>query len=205
MPITLDGTTGITAPGVTDTGNLSVTGTSTLTGSIGNVTAGTVTASTGVLYPIVNGTAQASTSGTSITFTGIPSWVKRITVMFNGVSTTGVSPYIIQIGSGSVTTTGYTSFGINGNTASLAGASFTTGMAVINVAIAASAYSGIATISNISGNTWAYSAQLGTTSSAWGSGAGSSPALSGALDRVVITTVGGTDTFDAGTINIQYE
>ena len=29
--------------------------------------------------------------------------------------------------------------------------------------------------------------------------------LSGALDRVRVTTVNGTDTFDAGSINILYE
>ena len=58
---------------------------------------------------ITSGTSQASTSGTSIDFTSIPSWVKRITLMFNGVSTNGTSNYQIQIGSGSVTTSGYTS------------------------------------------------------------------------------------------------
>ena len=56
---------------------------------------------------IVSGTSQASTSGTSIDFTSIPSWVKRVTVMFNGVSSNGASQKLIQIGSGSVTTTGY--------------------------------------------------------------------------------------------------
>ena len=34
---------------------------------------------------------------------------------------------------------------------------------------------------------------------------GGSVTLSGALDRVVLTTVGGTDTFDAGSVNIIYE
>jgi len=57
---------------------------------------------------ITSGTAQASTSGTSIDFTGIPSWVKRITVMFNGVSTNSTNPIQVQIGSGSYTTTSYT-------------------------------------------------------------------------------------------------
>ena len=59
-------------------------------------------ASTGAYGQLVSGTAVASTSGTSIDFTGIPSWVKRITVMFNGVSTSGTSFKQIQIGSGSV-------------------------------------------------------------------------------------------------------
>jgi len=54
-------------------------------------------------------TAVASTSGTSIDFTSIPSGVKRITVMFNGVSTSGTSNTQVQIGSGSVETSGYSS------------------------------------------------------------------------------------------------
>ena len=58
------------------------------------------------------GTAVASTSGTAITFTGIPSTAKRITVMFNGVSTNGSSDLLLQIGSGSVTTTGYSCQGV---------------------------------------------------------------------------------------------
>lgn len=57
--------------------------------------------------PLTQGTSQASTSGTAIDFTGIPSWVKRITVMFSGVSTNGTSVPQIQVGAGSVTTSGY--------------------------------------------------------------------------------------------------
>ncbi len=37
-------------------------------------------------------TAQNSTSGTSIDFTGIPGWTKKITVMLNAVSQSGTSP-----------------------------------------------------------------------------------------------------------------
>jgi hypothetical protein len=59
---------------------------------------------------ITSGTAVASTSGTSIDFTGIPSWVKRITVMFSSVSLSGASSYLVQIGtSGGIQNTGYTS------------------------------------------------------------------------------------------------
>jgi len=154
---------------------------------------------------VISGTAVASTSGTSIDFTGIPSWVKRITVMFDGISTNGTSPILIQLGSTTFSTTGYISFGINGNTGSYAGASQTAGLAVTNVIIAASTYSGSAVISNISGNVWSYTAQLGSASNVFTSGAGSSPSLSGVLDRIRITTVSGTNTFDAGTINILYE
>jgi hypothetical protein len=225
--------------------NLTVAGTSTLTGAltVGGVaavavapgTAGNILTSNGTVWAsstpalptatavgqipfstngstyaatqkIVQGTSQASTSGTSIDFTSIPSWVKRITVMFNAVSTNGTSPFIIQIGSGSVTTTGYIGGATTTIAASVTHAAFTTGMALMNtVGNATFLYSGVATITNISGNTWAYCAQLGSDNTSFGSGAGSSPALGGVLDRIRITTVAGTATFDAGSINILYE
>ena len=68
------------------------------------------TAPVGAVYNgLQTGTAVASTSGTSITFTGIPSWAKRISVMFNQVSGSGSSNYLVRIGSGSVQSTGYLS------------------------------------------------------------------------------------------------
>ena len=66
-----------------------------------------VTINSGAVLGITSGTAVASTSGTSIDFTSIPSWVKRITVMFSGVSLSGTSSIYIQIGSGSAEITGY--------------------------------------------------------------------------------------------------
>ena len=74
----------------------------------------TLVAVTGTLAPIVSGTAVASTSGTSIDFTSIPSWVKRITVMFSGVSVSGTSNMQIQLGdSGGVENTGYLGVAVN--------------------------------------------------------------------------------------------
>ncbi len=63
------------------------------------------------VQPLVSGTSQNTTSGTSIDFTSIPSWVRRITVLYNGVSTSGSSALIVQIGAGSIIATGYTGTG----------------------------------------------------------------------------------------------
>jgi len=155
---------------------------------------------------ITSGTAQASTSGTSIDFTSIPSWVKRITVMFNGISTSGSSPTQIQIGSGSITTSGYkTQAAYISGTSALSDV-YSTGFVFMNSISAPYAYSGAVTLTLIGSNTWCGTGtlSLNTISAIFMSG-GSSPALSGTLDRVRITTVNGTDTFDAGTINILYE
>lgn len=155
-------------------------------------------------------TAQNSTSGTAIDFTGIPSWVKRVTVMFNGVSTNGTSLVQVQIGSGSVSTSGYASGG-NFAGASAAGASYnsTTGL-LFDSGSGGTAFIryGLMVLTVISGNTWIENfTSTVNVSGTWylNGGGGASPALSGTLDRIRITTVNGTDAFDAGSINILYE
>ena len=149
---------------------------------------------------LISGTA-VSASGTSVDFTGIPSWVKRITVMFQGISTNGTSNYMAQIGAGSVTTSGYV-----GSAAFVAGgtqASFTTGFGVLNSPAAGGTYSGVLILNNLTGNVWVSSGSMATSGNNWVSSG--ILTLSGTLDRVRITTVNGTDTFDAGTINIMWE
>lgn len=147
---------------------------------------------------ITAGTSQASTSGTSIDFTSIPSWVKRVTVLYNGVSTSGTSPFQIQIGSGSLTTSGYTSGSYSGITTS------TTGFIQVSGITAASLFYGTTTICLIGSNTYiASGVMLRAADSVQTSGG--SVVLSGALDRLRITCINGTDTFDAGSINILYE
>ena len=151
------------------------------------------------------GTAVASTSGTSIDFTGIPSTVKRITVMFSGVSTNGTSDLIVQIGANSFTTSGYSSYtGYVVNDANANSRSITTGFGIYN-GNAANTQFGNMIITNITSNTWVSSYSGGTVGGSAIIVGGGSVALSGTLDRVRLTTVNGTDTFDAGTINIMYE
>jgi hypothetical protein len=153
------------------------------------------------------GTAVAITSGTSLDFTGIPSWVKRVTVMFAGVSTSGTSIVQIQLGSTSFSTSGYkstASFSGSGTGFAQATSGFITDT---SFATASLTRAGLYIFSLIGSNTWVGSGNIGGDATAvvtWAC-AGNSPALSGALDRVRITTVNGTDTFDAGTINIMYE
>jgi len=147
-------------------------------------------------------TAQNSTSGTSIDFTSIPSWVKRITVMFDGVSTNGTSPICIQLGdSGGIETTGYNGGSTNQTPTYVAN---TVGLNINAGTTAAAQIMGHAILTNISGNTWVLSS--GSQISANNiTAAGGSKATSATLDRVRITTVNGTDTFDAGSINLLLE
>jgi hypothetical protein len=151
---------------------------------------------------LVSGTAVASTSGTSIDFTGLPTWVKRVTVMFNGLSTNGSAARQVQLGAGSVQTTGYTSMA----TRLSAAAGSTNGLVFDAAAGASDLTYGIQTITTLGSNVWvsASSYSFGSSNSNGGS-SGGAVTLSGTLDRIRITTVNGTDTFDAGTINILYE
>lgn len=199
MAIVLDGTNGINTPDLESAGPVVGT-TGTFSGA---VRASGVTTN---LYPLVSGTAVASTSGTSIDFTGIPSWVKRVTVMFSGVSTNGTSNVIVQIGAGSIETSGYSgAFAYLINAGSVQGVGLSSGFLIGANMSGGAVLQGVIALSNINSNTWsgASNASLPTTPAAmFGSG---TKTLSGTLDRVRITTVNGTDTFDAGSINIMYE
>ena len=174
--------------------------------AVAGSTTQTLVAETGTLAPVVSGTAQASTSGTSIDFTGIPSWVKRITVMFSDVSTNGTANIICRIGTGgTVATTGYTGNITVLTHATAVSVSGTTGsLAISSTASASNSYVGTAVWTNLSGDTWVgtSSGRTAITITTISNGA---ITLSGVLDTLRITTGNGTDTFDAGSINILYE
>jgi hypothetical protein len=180
-----------------------VAGTSVLTLPVGT---GTVVANN-VNSAIVSGTAQNSTSGTAIDFTGIPSWAKRITILFNGVSLSGTDDLLLQIGdSGGIETTGYNSTGgaSGGGTQFVVGGSATTtGFLVFNNTSAGSVnFNFPYVLTNFSGNVWvgSYSGNEGIRVIA----GGGIKTLSDVLTQVRITRTG-TNTFDAGSINILYE
>ena len=200
--------------GATGTGAVTLLAPSTSTDRILTLpdATGTVlsTASTSVVtpamltQPLTLGTAVPTTSGTSIDFTGIPSWAKRVTVMFSGVSTSGASYWLIQLGAGSVTSSGYVSVAsASGSTNSAYSTTSTAGFVMATGNAAFNVYA-TATICLVSGNTWVCS-HSGGASTFYGMSGGGGIALGGTLDRIRITTVNGTDTFDAGSINIMYE
>jgi hypothetical protein len=155
--------------------------------------------------PFTSGTAVASTSGTSIDFTSIPSWVKRVTVMFSGVSTSGSSFWLLRVGTGGTPeTTGYDSTGNNVQTTNTLTTSTAGFVAYSNV----SSYvvSGAMVLTNVSGNIWVCSGLMGTSTGASVQFTTTgTKTLAGVLNMVRVTTVNGTDTFDAGSINILME
>lgn len=166
----------------------------------------TLVAATGTLAPLISGTAVTA-SGTSVDFTGIPSWVRRITVMFSGVSTNGTSAITVRAGAGSVQTSGYLlAYAVLQNSLAVTVGQSVSGFDLSNATAAAASLSGSMRIELLTPNTWVATFLVnrgGDAAQVW-SGSGT-VSLSGTLDRIRITTFNGTDTFDAGTINIMYE
>jgi hypothetical protein len=155
--------------------------------------------------PLTFETSQ-SASGTSIDFTGIPSWAKRVTVMLDGVSTNGTASVLIQVGAGSVLSTGYLS-SASAIGSSVATVNSTGGFQVYfgtNDTIAG-VRSGSLVLNLISSNTWSAQGVFGTSNTTTTAVVAGSVPLSNPLDRIRITTVGGANTFDAGSVNISYE
>jgi hypothetical protein len=163
-----------------------------------------VTINNGAVLGITSGTAVASTSGVSVDFNSIPSWAKRITVMFGGVSLSSTSLPLIQIGPSVVVTTGYKS-----------GTYYAAGIAQVATSgfifgvpggSAGNTYNGAYTLSLLGSNQWVGSGVASVNDANSGSiMAGGAVTLAGALTNLRVTSVSGTDTFDAGSINIMYE
>ena len=172
--------------------------------------AGTGTAAVnGLSTNLVQSTAVASTSGATIPFTDLPSWVKRITLLLYNVSTTGISGYKVLIGpSGGVETTTY--LGEADVQDGVTNANLSTSFYVIGSGSlsAASVIQGRIELYNHSGNIWICASQLGR-SDATGTGSSfylsGSKSLAGVLTQVQLSTGNGTDTFDAGSVNLLYE
>lgn len=149
-------------------------------------------------------TAVASTSGTSIDFVSVPAWVKKITVMFQGVSTNSTALWLLQLGTSSgVTTSGYLGYAFNA--AGSASSAFSTGFTLTTDSANTNICHGLVQVVTLGSNNFAMSGQLVRSDAFNAYQSGGSIALGGVLDRVRITTVGGTNTFDAGTINLLLE
>jgi hypothetical protein len=154
---------------------------------------------------ITSDTAQAATSGTFKDFTAPFTGVKRITVMFSGVSTNGTSKVIVQLGdAGGIETTGY-SGSVGFVESSIAATSFSTGFIVEDGTNVAAVRQGLMTICLLNSLTWIESSNVARSDQASICVGAGTKTLSDVLTQVRITTANGTDTFDAGTINILWE
>ena len=154
--------------------------------------------------PFTSGTAATPSAVTFTDFTGIPSWVKRITVVFNEISTNGTSGTLIQLGtSGGVVSSGYVSSSSGVSAGGVGVNSYTSGFGMRNDN-GAYVFSGHMVLTLVSGNIW-ISSHTGKLSTAVTTFGGGSVTLGGTLNQIRFITANNTDTFDAGSINILYE
>ena len=150
--------------------------------------------------PLVRGTALTLSS--SAAFTGIPSWVRRITIVVEDLSSSGAIPWGVQIGdSGGLETTGYVA--ASALTYSSTYFSTSTAQFVVWANAGTNFHHVIMFLYNPSGNLWVQShcGLVDITGNAAIHGGGSKT-LTGTLDRLSLIP---STAFDGGTANIFWE
>ena len=150
-------------------------------------------------------TPATTTSGTYVDIQSIPSGTKYIVFSMYGVSTSGTSNLLVQIGdSGGIETTGYTTNICAYNGTGLTNT--TNGWNMHLGVVAAGAYYGSLAISLVdsSTNSWCGFGQTNNNNSTYMCHCNGGKDLSSELTQIRLTTAGGSDTFDAGKINILY-
>jgi hypothetical protein len=150
-------------------------------------------------YALSLQSAVTTTSGTEARFTSIPSWVKQITIMFTSVSFTGGDELQLQLG----TSSGYKTSGYTGVVFGPGGSSNTSDSFPItnDSTSGANTFSGAATLTNFSGNTWVISGTSNVANS--GRAFSGFVTLSSVLDRLRFIP-SGSNSFDGGTVNVMY-
>ena len=155
---------------------------------------------------IVPKTVDTTTGGTTIDFTSIAAGANRVTMIIAGLSLSGTSDFLVQIGdSGGFETTVYVSTA--GHVGGGDGTS-TTGFRLTASVAASQAWTGRIVMDRLTSNTWVCSSVIAPSDNPADSVAmsGGRKGLSGELTQVRLTTVNGSDTFDANTgVNIFVE
>ena len=145
---------------------------------------------------------STTTSGTSVDITSLPATATEIEITFSGVSTSGTSQVLVQLGdSGGVETTGYTAACGNNANGTMSVNTSTAGFPVGGV-LAADARVGRIKLVLTSSNTWVAEGTMLSNGTTVSTTVGTKQ-TSATLDRVRITTVGGSDTFDAGSLVVH--
>ncbi|MXN51926.1 hypothetical protein GR158_12410 [Shinella sp. AETb1-6] len=144
---------------------------------------------------------------TALSFPSIPAGVKRITVSFVNFSTNGTSNPVVQLGtSGGYAATGYVGSASNVTGSSVTSSNLSAGFRTQNSVIAATTFQGQMIITRVAGNSWACVSTVGSSDTTATGLCGGYIALVGELDRLRMTTEGGSNTIDNGSIvNVLYE
>lgn len=212
MTLRLNGATS----GYTEIDAPAVAGNNTLLLPTGNGTSGQVlsTNGSGALSWVNRGFAigtnktynwNSSTSNTFLDFENIPSWANKITLMLYAIGTTGTADLLVQVGSGSISSTGYVSTTNQISIASGTGGTSSTAGFIVRSAASTNQFYGQMILTHIGSNIWTSSHGFRSATNLTVQGGGGSDVLTGALDRVRLTTTTGTPTFNGGQANILIE
>lgn len=185
-------------------------GTSTLQvvapGTSGNVLTsnGTTWASSAIAAGYTS-TTPVTVSGTSVTFTGIPSTAKQVLINFNNINFTGICRMQVRLGnSGGIQSTGYNATNISAVT-TLSGYGSNSEFPIqVNYASAQNCGVMILNLHDASSNTWVASSVTGNapTNNALQIGAGTKTISGGTLSQIEIST--SSSAFSSGSINLMY-
>ncbi len=153
--------------------------------------------------------SEVTTTGSAVVSlaTTIPPWAKKITLLLEGCSSSGTSPWIIQIGpTGGVESTSYVSDAVDIGAAGNAYGNTTAGFLIHTASNAGASYNGKVEIElkDAANNTWEATSRVSRVGTNVSVGVGAK-SLAGVLTQVSITTTGGSDTFDAMSIAVKYE
>ena len=156
------------------------------------------------LKPFVS-SAFVAASGTAVEFTGIPD-AQEIVLSLKGFKSNGTSRPLIQLG----TSSGFVTTGYEATSGLLFGTTPTTFESVngfpINSNSAAHVLNGVIRLIRVQGNTWAVQGNVASrTTTSQAISVNGLITLAAAADRIRVTTVNGSDTFDAGEINMSYQ
>jgi len=156
---------------------------------------------TGFSSGFTYGTEQATTSGSSVTFSSIPTGVSLIHLVFNGVSTDNTAGLSVQLGdSGGIETSGYISTSSRLKDSSPNHGSSTAEFK-LDLSLASHLCSGVMTLMRVNASHAWISAFVGKVSTISAQLQGGSKTLSGELTQISITSTGN---LDAGSAQILY-
>jgi hypothetical protein len=150
--------------------------------------------------PMTLATAVNTTVTGAVDFVGIPSWVKKITFSLAGVNSSDTGAFMLQLGSGSIQTSGYS----GGMWYSTGGAANSAGAQLAGRS-AGEIQNGNVTLVHLGGNVWEFNGCGYTTGPGLPWVMGGRVTLSGVLDRLRFTNSNSSNLFNAGTVNILYE
>lgn len=203
MPITINGSGTITGLSV-DGLPAGTVGTATLTDlgvATGDIAASAVTPAK-IAQPLTAMTPLSTASGTTASFTSIPSWVKRITIGISNFSNDGTN-FVLALGYGATTyvATGYVGGYSRIESTGSSRGTFSTNFVVYPGPTSGGFHSGIITLVNTTGNTWAFAGNIAASTGS------TNTVTAGHVDVTAVLTAiqfsGGT--FDSGTISVMYE